>query len=425
MDIRDKLEALAGYMTEGREASRPDRAGNLQEYIPGEACENRLGSYYKVVTEKPVAGSHGSVSLGDVRQFIPSIIHTLDPRIVIPDAASSCDILFLDTETTGLAGGAGTVPFLTGIGYFTGESFRVVQYFMRDFSEEQAVLFDLARHVTPNTIFVTYNGKCYDMNILGSRYTMAKIDNPFEGVPHLDLLFPVRRLWKRRIGSCSLIHVEENILDFFRQDDIPGWEIPQRYFEYIRTGDARLIAQVITHNVFDIQSLAAVLLVAARVYRDPVSVLNNWQDFLSMGRIYHTRGEHKKALECFKRSAASSQQKKDRLQALLLLGAMFKKNQDWADAEKVWQYIIEKHPSNMAAREELAKMYEHRNKDYAQAEYVVKQALAYIEMKSELQGLAHVSVTRASFQYRLSRISRKRERKTLYAHSTEETTRPT
>ena len=127
---------------------------------------------------------------------------------------SHCDrqhILFLDTETTGLSGGAGTVAFLVGVGYIDETGITVLQYLMRDYNEERYVLEHVRRHLESTQLLVTYNGKSFDMPLLASRFTMNRIRFDPLSVPHADLIHTARRVWKLRIGRCSLSHLEEVI----------------------------------------------------------------------------------------------------------------------------------------------------------------------------------------------------------------------
>src|SRR5262249_33194494 len=144
-----------------------------------------------------------------------------------------CDpsrIAFLDTETTGLSGGTGTYAFLVGIGTWRSSGFLVEQFFMRNFDEEAAVICPLEERLSQVKVVVTFNGKCFDLPLLESRFVMHRRDWPLADGIHLDLLHPSRRLWKLRLKDCSLANLEREVLGFEREEDIPGYLIPQVYF---------------------------------------------------------------------------------------------------------------------------------------------------------------------------------------------------
>ena len=163
---------------------------------------------------------------------------------------------FLDTETTGLAGGTGTCAFLVGVGRITPEGFRVRQFFMRDYCEEASLLDALARHLAPFRVLITYNGRTFDQPLLETRYRLNRSRPPFGKLEHLDLLYGARRLWKLRYETCRLVDLENQVLGFERQGDVPGALIPYLYFEYLRTGRAARLLPVFHHNATDILTLA-------------------------------------------------------------------------------------------------------------------------------------------------------------------------
>ncbi|PYU03437.1 MAG: hypothetical protein DMG34_13095 [Acidobacteria bacterium] len=170
--------------------------------------------------------------------------------------------LFLDSETTGLAGGTGTYAFLIGIAWWDSGGLQLEQFMMRDFSEEHSVLLELAARIAERPVLVTFNGKTFDWPLLESRYLMTRCIRVPELAAHLDLLHPARAVWKLRLGSVRLVELERHVLDaprlgWHREDDVPSSLIPQFYFDYLRGRSALPLAGVVRHNGMDLRGLAA------------------------------------------------------------------------------------------------------------------------------------------------------------------------
>lgn len=165
--------------------------------------------------------------------------------------------VFLDLETTGLARAAGTYAFLIGVGRFTEDGFRLRQFFMRDYDDELNHLEALRTELADAEAIVTFNGRSFDWPLLETRAIMNRLRLPL--LPHLDLLHPARRVWRPIIGGCSLGELETAVLDVVRVDDVPGYLIPQRYFDFLQTGDAAPLVDVLHHNRLDILSMVALV----------------------------------------------------------------------------------------------------------------------------------------------------------------------
>jgi hypothetical protein len=215
-------------------------------------------------------------------------------------------LVFLDTETTGLAGGTGTCAFLIGIGTVEGTQFVVRQYFLRDYPEEKAILQDLAEVLGSFDGLVTYNGKTFDVPLLETRYTLARLKAPFGRLLHFDALHPARRLWKLRLESCRLTDLESAVLGIGREGDVPGSEIPGIYFDYLRTGDARGLQPVFYHNALDIITLAALTVELARALGDAgASTLDSSVDLFSLSRIYESAGSREQSVATCQRALSA------------------------------------------------------------------------------------------------------------------------
>ena len=171
----------------------------------------------------------------DLRHLTPAVMESAF-GFPFPSDLRPEDILFLDTETTGLAGGAGTVAFLVGMGYFTGRDFAVEQVLMRDYGQESELLRTVSAVAGRFSVLCTFNGRTFDAPLLASRFVMNRLPSRLPSA-HADVLYPARRLWKLRLKRCNLANLEEQLLHVKREDDLPGAEVPQTYFRYLRDGD--------------------------------------------------------------------------------------------------------------------------------------------------------------------------------------------
>ena len=183
-------------------------------------------------------------------------------RVSMPEAvgdagAPAPGAFYLDTETTGLAGGTGTYVFLIGLATWTGPTLTVTQYFLGDLDGEAALLHAVAEAVSEARQLVTFNGRTFDLPLLETRYLLAR--RPWWGVDlaHQDLYPVARALWRDQVPDCRLITLESVLLDLDRGDDLPGAFVPQLYFRYLRVGDARPLPRIFTHNRWDLVALAA------------------------------------------------------------------------------------------------------------------------------------------------------------------------
>jgi uncharacterized protein YprB with RNaseH-like and TPR domain len=193
--------------------------------------------------------------------------------------------LFLDLETTGLAGGTGTYAFLVGLGRITPEGFHLRQHFLGDLAAERELLAALAPELEAAPLLVTYNGKLFDAPLLETRYRLARMRWPLEERPHLDLLYPARRLWKLRCGSARLLDLEQMILGHARAEDVPGSLIPHLYFDYLRGGDARPLEVVFRHNAEDLLTLAALAARLLTLAASPETTHDDSLELLGLARL--------------------------------------------------------------------------------------------------------------------------------------------
>ncbi len=315
----------------------------------------------------PNERSYGSVQISCLQHLPCHAMHD-----IVGEQLRSTDAnrwVFLDTETTGLAGGTGTCAFLVGIGMIQDSGFRVQLYFMRDFDEEHAMLDALAQTLAQYDTVITFNGKAFDVPLLETRYRLKRLRNPFRGMNHLDLLHPARRLWKQRLGSCRLTNLEFHVLGVERQDDIPGALIPQCYFDYLRSGNGSELAAVFHHNVLDIVSLACLSSVLLNVLAAPDRAgLRHGQDIRGLARWLNKLGKEGQALALYRKAVRSGLPRRDLFAALWETAQIERRAGRHEEQVRLLRDLARVSAMHRAAAfVELAKHYEHRLKDYALA----------------------------------------------------------
>lgn len=274
--------------------------GAIEDCLSGSLVETPFGMHFEVETLYPGYATHGQFAVGELQRSPGDLLAALCPGHVESPVR---DWVFLDTETTGLAGGAGTFAFLIGLGFVTDEGFLVRQYFLREPAEERSVLCRIAEELSRFSTVITYNGKAYDLPLLETRYRLARSPVPFESMPHVDLLHACRRLWKLRFESCKLTHLEERVLGHERVGDVPGFLIPSLYANYLRFGEAGSLSPVFLHNALDILSLACLTNVVGGVFRDPASMATrHGAECVGLGRWLMQAGRPEDALSLFQKA---------------------------------------------------------------------------------------------------------------------------
>ncbi len=295
---------------------------------------------------------------------------------------------FLDTETTGLSGGTGTYAFLIGAGRFIKGEFHLHQLFMRDPVEEPAQLYALEEFLAPCQALVTYNGKAFDIPLLISRYTSHGWQTPFYDYAHVDLLHLCRRLWRDRLPSRTLGYIEAHILGAQRsQEDVPGWMIPQLYFDYLRSGYAEALRGVFYHNALDVVSLAALLAHTSDVLSNPLTEgSTHGVDLLSLARLFEDIGHIDSATQLYIHGLEHPDildgDIPDEIifKAVERLARIYKQQGDFEFALPLWQSAAGH--GHIDSYIELAKYYEHRSEDIQLALYWTDGALSCLNSPS-------------------------------------------
>ena len=288
MSLRDRLNFLRTVPDSEVPPPVSSQRAPLPYLFPLETAHGL--TYY---CDKIFIDYHGQVDLKQFPEIPVEIIRFLSQDRNLADFVVR-DTLFLDIETTGTAGGTGTYAFLVGLGFVEDGFFQVRQFFLHDLAQESAFLQAVQEFTGRFRYLVTYNGKSFDSQILKTRYTMHRKDDPLQGKPHVDMLFIARRLWKKRFRECDLMNLERQLLNFYRADDIPGYLIPSAYTDYLRFAKANLIQKVIHHNQWDIVSLAVLTARAALLQREEEL---SPEEHFSLSLLFEKQKECEKAVQ--------------------------------------------------------------------------------------------------------------------------------
>ena len=342
-------------------------------------------------------------------------------------------VVFFDVETTGLSGGAGTLAFLVGCGWFETEGFRVRQFFLNGPGGERAMLEALTSIFDEASLVVTYNGKSFDVPLMETRWAFHRTSTPTDDLPHFDMLPPARRLWGRRSlrsaergaprawgrerwgvdatdvprESCSLSTLERTVLGFHRHGDVPGLEIPTRYFHFLRTGDPAVVAGVLDHNRHDLISLAAVMSQALWLAQEGPDACREGREQLGLGRLYERAGDAERALRSYER-ATSADEPDVRCDALSRMALLHRRVGAFDAAAAAWQAVLDllghrravSCPLGRQAAEALAIHHEHRARNLSAAKRYAE------SLREDTSGRFRQDVS-----HRIDRIDRKLKRK--------------
>jgi len=456
-------------------------SNDLCEGLEGKLYKNKYGSYYMIEKRYLLSDSYGCYCFKEALEIEPSLIYKIsnfteyrdygrtssfsknngfiqcnlleqfeyngtssdrDEKPVFEDLTGNMaeHMLFIDTETTGLSYGTGTIAFLIGLGYFEKDSFILKQFFLRDYDEETAVLYEISSIIKNYKFIVSFNGKSYDWNILQSRFAFNRLNASLDGFVHIDLLYPSRRIWKLKLENCRLASIEENILGEARTDDIPGAMIPAVYFKYLEDRDTSDIKRVIEHNRRDILCMVSLLVRICRMLKNPLAETDGCTELLGVGTIFETHAllekkqlhrEQEKLNEiyggriCIKENitessnaqmlidcftgCTKSQNSHVRESASKKLAEYYKKNGMYKEAVEQWKAMLQSNTSlKLYPMLELAKYYEHRAKDIPKAIEIVEQA-----MKETGKLGYRNNIYLDDLKKRLERLRRKIEKKSI------------
>jgi len=342
-------------------------------------------------------------------------------RLLAPDApedvADAQQWLFLDTETTGLAGGTGTYPFLIGLAWWEGGGLEVEQLFMREYSEERSLLAALAERLAERPVLVTFNGKSFDWPLLETRYRMTRTI-PLPALrAHLDFLHPARNLWRLRLGSVRLSQLERYVLGWDRGADVVAELIPRIYLDFVRAGHAEPLVPVFHHNQMDLRGLAGLSGRILSLLGDEEPTSQDGLELYGVSRICERRGEVKRARKLYEQSIASVLPTETDRAARTALARLAKRDGDLALACELWESTLGNSREGYEAYEQLTIYYEHEAREPRQALAIAREAVAQLRRANQAGTIAAVEYRRikARFEHRLLRLERKTGRTLLDA----------
>ncbi len=401
--------------------------------LGGRCAETPFGRCLVVDRRYEADRWHGGIRIGDCAVDDADALAILDPALgsqtPVVGLRTFPRTIFIDLETTGLSGGAGTVAFLVGCGYFDLGAFQVRQFLLTSHSAERALLSAVADFFADVGLIVTYNGKTFDVPMMETRWLFHRLRMPLDSVPHFDMLHPARRLWRSRTsatdpdeGGCRLSTLERTLFNVTRVGDVGGFEIPSRFFRFLRSGDPRPLEAVLEHNRLDLVSLAAVMARAIELARSGHEACRDAAEALALGRIYEraaaddrvnakTRA-HARAEACYRRGSESPSVEV-RAEALYRLALWHRRERRYAEAAAIWRDVValtepkaaRRIPGMRALRqfaaEALAIHHEHRDRDLDSARELALFALEEADGR-RADGMRH----------RLARLDRKIAKKT-------------
>ncbi|HXW06647.1 MAG TPA: ribonuclease H-like domain-containing protein [Vicinamibacterales bacterium] len=428
MDLTSRLRTIvrSGPRAAARELTyEPDSGGydapiepaRVAEILGGRALTTTFGSCLVIDRRYESDRQYGCLRVGECELEALDQLQLLDPAL---DAGRDARrAVFIDLETTGLSGGAGTVAFLVGCGYFDLGAFQVRQFLLTSYSGERALLMAVADFFEDADLLVSYNGKTFDVPVMETRWLFHRMEMPLGRVPHFDMLHPARRLWRSRTpagaagddGGCRLSTLERALFGVRRVGDVPGFEIPSRFFRFLRSGDPRPLEPVLEHNRLDLVSLAAVTAQASMLARAGAGACRNEAEALALGRVFERAGFSARAESCYRRGAGA-RESEVAAEALYRLGLCLRRARRFVEAADCWERLasltepaaVRRRPGmrelRMFATEALAIHHEHRVRDLGLARELAMFALEESSDGRRTDGLRH----------RVARLDRKIQR---------------
>ncbi len=398
MSLKKRLAALGAQAGSSISASTAPETASLKEQLARYGLADRVSAY-----PKPSAQSVDPAALAQVlggtlvaeglvcreRSVDSAVLRSQYPAVDWQQGgALQCYGLdgddtgwwAIDTETTGLSTGAGTVVFLVGVAALTGHGVWLRQWLATGFAAERALLAALHAWQSDARGLISFNGKCFDYPLLQTRYRMNLPDLPFSGHAHADLLHPTRRLFRGQWPDCRLQTAEKYWLGFAREDDLPGSEAPAAWLDFVHAGQSDALCRVMQHNADDLLSLLALHRKMTAEWHRPMVEAN----ILSQARWMRQRGLRTEARERLRGL--------DETEAVWQFAEWSRQDECWPDAAENWASLLDS-PRHADAALALAKYHEHRTRD-------VRMALHYAERAAQ----ATQDVVTPVLQQRIARL---------------------
>ncbi len=398
LSTKEKLEKLLALSRQNKPESKA-----ASDKIGDDRISRSSHQPYLVVENNfNLNSSYGQIPISLGLNIPGRVLYLLSRDEAFKDL-SLAEAVFIDLETTGLAGGTGTIPFLIGLGFFDGEAFKVVQFFLNDLASEFKMLGELLDLLSDRkfTSVVSYNGKGFDLPLLETRFTLNRLRCPLSDLPHLDFLFSARYLWKHKYESCRLYNLALAHLGADRAEDIPSEEIPWRYFQYLRTGDFSLVEPILYHNQEDIMSLYGVVVAGALTVGQSLENQETEIDSLELfglGKIWEKAGEKEKSAELYEKALSQKLPVELSVRVKKNLALYFKRCGEWEKSLKLWEDLSQ-NSEDLEAWRELAMYYEHQAR---QPETALKLALDGLALSRLVN-----SALEKDFEKRVDRLTRK------------------
>jgi uncharacterized protein len=406
----DASTASCGFVPEV-----PAGAERLAQILGATPRSNRFGEHLGLrrwFSEQPGTGTDLGAPDGE--------IDAVALRLIAPDApkevADARQWVFLDTETTGMAGGSGTYAFLVGIAWWDAGGLEVEQLFMREHSEEHSLLLALAERLAERPVLVTFNGKSFDWPLLETRYRMTRSIKVPSLRAHLDFLHPARNLWRLRLGSARLPELERHVLRWDRGADIMSELIPSIYFDFLRGGAPEPLVPIFHHNQMDLRGLAALATRVLALLANPERHGQDGLELFGVSRICERRGDLR-ARDLYERSITADLPEDAERKARRSLALLAKRSGDLCQAEELWAKMLGSSREGLEAYEQLAIHYERRARDHHRAAALAREALKVLR-KSNRLGTVESSVYaryKLRFQRRLARLEHRTKQALLDA----------
>lgn len=422
MSLKSKLQRMKGHMTKEAPSiispSTPAAAVPfLERWRELQARPFGTGEEYVMVREVryPITQKHGRYHFHQLHEVIEAWGEACLNHPLSAAEKTAEELLFFDTETTGLQGGVGNTIFLLGYSRIEGEDVVVRQHFLAEPHAEVTLYQSFLQDVRTSAQLVTFNGKSFDWPQVKTRHTLVRDSVPeLPSFGHYDLLHGARRLWKNELESCRLSVIEQTKLGVHRENDLPGFMAPIAYFDYLVNKDPETVSGVLRHNELDVLSLITLYIHISKLLLEQGSANVSSEERFEIARWYEALGAHEYAVAAYRQIAAS--QHPLRHQAKIALGRRYKKQNNWQAALTMWEEVIQDtaYPSEEVLIE-IAKTYEHQAKDYEKALHYTRLAIDAWKRRGNLLRLKNKKEW-DTYEKRIERLQRKLDLATYSDH---------